>query len=74
MRVTARAVVLAIAGALLSAIGSTAALSNESQCRQLEELARQYTGVKLTSEQQQLKRRLVAWYNENCKPTRSARR
>jgi hypothetical protein len=47
-------------------------LSNESQCRQLEDLARQYAGVKLTSHQQQLKRKMVAWYNGNCKRTRNA--
>lgn len=50
---------------------STAALSNESNCRYLESLARQYAGVQLTSYQQQVKRKLVAWYNENCKRTRS---
>jgi hypothetical protein len=46
-------------------------LSNESNCRQLEDLARQYAGVKLSSQQQQMKRRLVAWYNSNCKRTQS---
>lgn len=50
---------------------STAALSNESNCRYLESLARQYAGVQLTSYQQQVKRKLVAWYNDNCKRTRS---
>ncbi len=54
------------------AMSSTSALSNESNCRRLEELASQYTGVQLTSQQQQLKRRLVAWYSSNCKQTRSA--
>jgi hypothetical protein len=51
---------------------STTALSNESNCRYLESLARQYAGVQLTSYQQQVKRKLVAWYNDNCKRTRSA--
>jgi hypothetical protein len=51
--------------------GGTEAFSNQN-CRKLESLARQYAGVKLTAEQKQLKRRLVAWYNGNCKTTRSA--
>jgi len=71
MRVAKRPAVLVIAASLLMATSSTAALSNESNCRRLEDLARQYAGVQLTSEQQQLKRRLVAWYNDNCKRTRS---
>ena len=50
---------------------STTAQSNESNCRYLESLARQYAGVQLTSYQQQVKRKLVAWYNDNCKRTRS---
>jgi hypothetical protein len=44
---------------------STGALSNE-KCQQLENLARQYAGVELTSLQKQLKRKLVAWYFKNC--------
>jgi hypothetical protein len=55
----------------LIAISGTAALSNDSNCRQLEDLARQYAGVKLSSYQQQIKRRLVAWYQDNCKRTRT---
>jgi hypothetical protein len=71
MRVAARLAMLVVAAGLLSVTGGGAALSNESNCRQLEQLARQYAGVKLTSDQRQLKRRLVAWYNENCKRTRN---
>ena len=71
MRVAKRPAILVIAASLLIATSSTAALSNESNCRRLEDLARQYAGVQLTSEQKQLKRRLVAWYNDNCKRTRS---
>jgi hypothetical protein len=56
---------------LLTATSGTVALSNEGNCRQLEDLARQYAGVRLTSEQQRIKRRLVAWYNDNCKRTRN---
>jgi hypothetical protein len=72
MRVAKRPGILVVAAGLLIAMSGTAALSNESNCRQLEDLARQYAGVKLTSQQQQIKRRLIAWYNGNCKRTRSA--
>jgi hypothetical protein len=71
MRVSVRFVTLIIAASLLTAMSGRAARSNESNCRQLEDLARQYAGVQLTSQQQQIKRRLVAWYNENCKRTRN---
>ena len=60
-----------IAAGLLVTASGTAAISSEN-CQRLEELARQYAGVQLTSSQQQLKRKLVAWYNSNCKRTRSA--
>lgn len=67
-----RPVTIVIAACVLVAAAGTPAQSNESNCRQLEELARQYAGVQLTSQQKQIKRRLVAWYNDNCKRTRSA--
>jgi hypothetical protein len=60
-----------MAAGLSIATSGTGAFSNESQCRQLEDLARQYAGVKLTSDQRQLKRKLTAWYNENCRRARS---
>jgi hypothetical protein len=44
----------------------------DSRCQQLEELNRQYMGVTLTSAQQQLKRKLVAWYNTNCRQRRAS--
>jgi hypothetical protein len=66
-----RPIVPVIAAGLLIAMSCADALSNESNCRQLEDLARQYAGVQLTSQQQQIKRRLVGWYNDNCKRTRS---
>ena len=47
-------------------MGGTVALSNETNCRRLEDLAWQYTGVALTSQQQ------VAWYDANCHRMRSA--
>jgi hypothetical protein len=71
MRVANRMTVAMMAAGLLIATSGTVALGNEGNCRQLESLARQYAGVKLTSEQQRIKRRLVAWYNDNCKRTRS---
>jgi hypothetical protein len=71
--VLARALAAAVAGGLFVTMNTTVALGNDN-CRRLEQLARQYAGVQLTSSQQQLKRRLVAWYNSNCKPTRSASR
>ena len=71
MRVAKRPAILVIAAGLFVATSGTAALSNEGNCRQLEDLARQYAGVQLTSQQQQIKRRLVAWYNDNCKRTRN---
>lgn len=43
------------------------------RCKQLEELNRQYIGVSLSSDQQQMKRKLVAWYNANCRQRRAAR-
>ena len=72
MRVARRPAILVVVTGALIAMSGTAALSNESNCRQLEDLVRQYAGVKLTSQQQQIKRRLVAWYNGNCKRTRNA--
>jgi hypothetical protein len=56
---------------LLLAFSSSVALSAEN-CQRLEALANQYQGVELTSEQKQLKRKMVAWYATNC--TRHARR
>jgi hypothetical protein len=54
---------------------STATLADpaDSRCAQLEELNRQYIGVSLSSEQQALKRKLVAWYNVNCRQRRASR-
>jgi hypothetical protein len=45
----------------------------DSRCRQLEDLHRQYQGVSLTSDQQALKRKLVSWYNANCRERRASR-
>lgn len=70
MRLAKRLAILVMAAGLPTLVSGTSAWSN-SNCRQLEDLARQYAGVTLTSEQQRIKRRLVAWYNDNCKRTRS---
>ena len=72
MRLAKRLAIVVMAAGLPVVASGSAALSNDSQCRQLEGLARQYAGVKLTSHQQQLKRKMVAWYNGNCKRTRNA--
>jgi hypothetical protein len=61
--------VLAVASIL--GFASTAALA-DGRCQQLEALARQYAGVTLTSAQQQMKRQMVAWYNQNCRTRRAA--
>lgn len=71
MRLAKRLAIVFTAAAMPVVTSGTGALSNESNCRQLESLARQYAGVKLTSDQRQLKRKLVAWYNENCRRTRN---
>ena len=41
------------------------------RCKQLVELNRQYAGVQLTSAQKQLKKKLVAWYAQNCRTRRA---
>lgn len=71
MRLAKRLAILVIATGLPTIASGTSAWSSEGNCRHLEDLARQYAGVTLTSEQQRIKRRLVAWYNDNCKRTRS---
>jgi hypothetical protein len=38
----------------------------DERCQQLEALHAQYVGVQLTFYQQQIKRRLVAWYYSHC--------
>jgi hypothetical protein len=35
-------------------------------CQRLEALANQYAGVELTSDQKQLKRKMVSWYSTHC--------
>jgi hypothetical protein len=53
-------------------IASTAAPAADERCGQLEALNQQYIGVSLTTEQKLIKRKLVAWYNSNCRSTKRA--
>jgi len=66
---------LLLCAGILTTLTSTVLLA-DPRCQQLEALNRQYAGVKLTAEQQSLKRQLVAWYNSNCRAasTRAASR
>lgn len=61
----------ACAGFFLS-LTSTASMA-DYRCKQLEDLHRQYIGVSLTTDQQALKRKLVAWYNANCRQKSASR-
>jgi hypothetical protein len=58
------------ASALVSSLTSTAFA--DERCEHLVRLHRQYAGVELTSEQQNLKAQLVAWYKANCRRARHA--
>jgi hypothetical protein len=71
MSVFVRLSSIVITAGLLHAASGSGALGSDN-CRRLEDLSRQYAGVQLTSDQQKLKRRLVSWYNVNCRRTRSA--
>jgi hypothetical protein len=66
LRFATKAAGRAICAAFLLSLGSAAALAEDPRCEQLVALHRQYAGVALTSEQQSLKRKLVAWYGANC--------
>lgn len=62
----------ALCAGLFLSLTSTASKA-DYRCQQLEELNKQYIGVSLTTDQQALKRKLVAWYNANCKMRRASR-
>lgn len=62
----------ALCAGLFLSITSTASMA-DYRCTQLEELNRQYMGVSLSSDQQALKRKLVAWYKANCRQRRASR-
>jgi len=62
---------VALSAGLILAVNCNVASATEN-CERLEALSYQYASVELTSAQKQIKRKLVAWYTENC--TRQARR
>jgi hypothetical protein len=70
--VTTRYCLGALFAGLFLSITSTSSMA-DYRCTQLEELHRQYIGVSLTGDQQALKRKLVAWYNANCRQRRASR-
>lgn len=55
----------ALCAGLFLTLASTAGFADE-RCGQLVALKKQYAGVVLTSEQKDLKVKLVSWYNSNC--------
>ena len=61
----ARQPLAALSAGLIPAISSNIASSAEN-CERLEALAVQYSGVELTREQKQLKRKMVIWYSTHC--------
>jgi hypothetical protein len=63
------------AGVFLAVIlifDGTPAFATNNNCLRLETLAREYAGVKLSIDQQALKRRLVVWYESNCRERHAA--
>jgi hypothetical protein len=52
--------------AFSSNAGSSGEIPSAENCQRLEVLATQYSGVELTGEQKQLKRKMVAWYSGHC--------
>jgi hypothetical protein len=64
--------VLALAFTIaLSVLAPQCAAANDN-CRRLEALSVQYTGVELSADQKKLKQKLVVWYNRNCRGDQSA--
>jgi hypothetical protein len=55
----------ALCAGLFLSLAATAGFADE-RCGQLVALNKQYSGVKLTDEQKQIKVQLVAWYKVNC--------
>ena len=62
---TARTLASVTCAGLFLSVATTAALA-DARCAQLVALNKQYAGVRLTSEQKQIKVQLVAWYKANC--------
>ena len=69
--VLARQCRAALSAGLILAFSCNAALSAEN-CQRLEALANQYAGVELTSDQKQLKRKMVSWYSTHCHAPRGS--
>jgi hypothetical protein len=61
----ARQPLAALSTGLILALSSNVTSSAEN-CERLEALAVQYSGVELTREQKQLKRKMVIWYLTHC--------
>jgi hypothetical protein len=66
----ARYVAIFIAAIVI--LDGTPALASDNNCQRLEELAKEYAGVKLSIDQQALKRRLVVWYESSCRERHAA--
>lgn len=66
-----RTIIIAILILASLTTSAQAAEDNGWRCRYLESLNATYAGVTLTAAQQALKRRLVAWYNRNCRSRRA---
>jgi len=69
--VLARSSRTALCAGIVLTLTATASVA-DSRCQQLEELNRQYIGVSLTTAQQALKRKMVAWYKANCRQRRAS--
>jgi hypothetical protein len=63
-------VLSAIVGLLI--VGSPLPSFADERCSQLEMLSQQYAGVELSLTQRAIKRRLVVWYDRNCRVRRTA--
>ena len=61
-----------VAAALIFALFAASPAFADEHCHQLEALSQQYAGVELTSAQKQIKRRMIVWYERNCRSSRSA--
>jgi hypothetical protein len=62
-----------VAAALVVAVSGVSPAIADERRQQLESLGQQYAGVELNSAQKQIKRRMVVWYEHNCRISRSKR-
>jgi hypothetical protein len=65
--------VLALAFAIAVSMAASHGAAANDNCRCLEALSVQYTGVELNADQKNLKQKLVVWYNKNCRSDQSAK-